>query len=499
MQSLYGKTRKFSVNIEVGLVTLFLTVIAYLSYLLIFPLNSSINVSDSIVFIMSWLGIFLAIYILITWKKLTGLYFSLYTIFMLFFFMFNFGQSMMWAFGIHIPSEIGSNPLPGGLGVPTNADIVNGQMFTLISALMFHFGAIICYKPTKFKSKNERSGINKPKTQKAIFIVSIIIGSVAIPITIISAFDSLHLALTSGYKALYYSDYAENKSSIVTLINMFFFPSLVGLLIGSSYNKKVLSIVYFIFALYLIVNLLAGDRGSWIYKIVILVWLIHVCYKPINFRKMTKYIVVSIIGLYVVEAIVSVRNVGLSSITLEEFIDAFSFENSPLISTMFEMGGSMSVVITLLMYGWDIWPYTNTYMLAILGMVTNEIIYAFDVPFSLISSWYSQEYLGISWGAGFSIVAEALLNSNPYIAPFIMMVLGYIISTMIYTDKNMNYKERPLLFFFMASSLHAFLPVTRGFFHLLLKDWFYGVVLYVVLIIIMRTLLFRSNGKPIKE
>lgn len=499
MERIHSSSVIYKNRIEVALLTMIICTISYLLYFIIFPINRSTNISNDLIFITSWMGIFIALYIIFSWYKLTNMYFTPYTIFMMFYFFFNFGQPIMWAFGIHFPTEIGEKSLYGKLGVPTNTDILNGQIITLISALMFHFGAVICYKPKINKRKTKLNKVNTNTTLKILFITSIIIGLVAIPITLYDVYESLQVALVHGYKELYYSEFASSRSNFYSIVNMFFFPSLVGLLIGSRYNKKVMLFVYLVFFIYLLLNLLAGDRGSWVYKIIILIWLSHNFYKKINFKKLITYTAIAFVFLYIVDAIVSIRNMGLGTLTFGDFIENLSFENSPIISAIFEMGGSMSVVITLLMYGWDIWPYSNTYLLAILGMVTNQVIYTLDIPFSLISSWFSQEYLGISWGAGFSIVAEAVLNYGPYFAPLFMVVLGYIISSLIYMDKRINYTDKPLYIFFTVSTLHAILPVARGYFHLLLKSWFYGVFLYVLIIIIINNFIIKKSKVVINK
>ncbi|MCP8967836.1 O-antigen polysaccharide polymerase Wzy [Ectobacillus ponti] len=484
-------------NMAISISALFINAIAYLLYVLIFPVNSSKGLSD-MVFLMSWIGIFIAIYIFRSWYKLTGTIFSLYTIFIFFYFLFNYGQCIMWALGVHIPSEIGMEPVYPGYNTPSKGNIISGQIVTCMCILMFHLGSLFCYKPRRVRDKAleaEGHKVRNTLTLKAIFNTSVIIGIFSIPIKLYDAVSSFKIATQYGYNALYYSEFADKGIGISTIGNMLFFSSLIGLLIGSEYNKKIRLFVYFTFGFYLLLNLLAGDRGSWVYKIVLLVWLSHVCYKPLNFRAMLKYTVLSFIGFYIIGAIVSLRKLGLSNITMDDFLKSFSFENSPIVLTIFEMGGSMRVLLMLLMYGWDVWPYTNTYLLGILGMVTNKIIYILDLPFSLVSSWFSQKYLNISWGAGFSIVAEAVLNVGPFFAPMVMMVIGYLMTSMMYLNGKADYRKNPLHFIFAVSTLHTFLPVTRGFFHLLLKDWFYGVLLYIVLVLLVRFFLVNFTKK----
>ncbi len=102
----------------------------------------------------------------------------------------------------------------------------------------------------------------------------------------------------------------------------------------------------------------------------------------------------SIVGLYIVDVIRSLRNTGIS---VEGIISSLSLRNSPFINTIFEMGASMQPLIVLQKYGWDVWPYANTYIVAILGMATNNVLDLLNIPFSLVGTWF-REYLGITWG-----------------------------------------------------------------------------------------------------
>lgn len=485
---------------KIGLLTLLLIIIGYSVYIISMNAVTSDFANGGLVFILNWVGIFVIIYIIFTWYKISGTLFSPYIIFMTFFFLFNLGQPLMWAFGIHISNEIGQTELFPGFGVPTSGDIIKAQMLIIISILMFHFGAVLSPKK-KLRIQLSVNSLPKRKFQrqntgilKSIFYSSLLLGLIVIPVTLYYSFLDLKIALSYGYKSLYYSEFARTEASFFGLLTRLFFPCLVGLLIGSRFNKKVRVSVYLIFSIYLILNLLSGDRGTWVYKIIILIWLSHTCYKKIDLKKLIKYSLYTIVGLYFIDAIVSVRNIGLGNITFSQFLDAFSFENSLVVSAIFEMGGSMKPTIVLQKYGWDIWSYANTYLLAILGMITNKVIYALDLPFSLISSWFSQEYLGISWGAGFSIVAESLLNFGPYFAPIFMILLGYIISSLLYIDKKANYFENPMRFLFIAATLHALLPLTRNYLHLLLKDWFYGIVPLFLVILFFRMFILKQKG-----
>lgn len=78
----------------------------------------------------------------------------------------------------------------------------------------------------------------------------------------------------------------------------------------------------------------------------------HTYHKKINFRKSIKYILSGLIGIQILDAVVSIRNTGIS---VRNIIQSFTFQESALVSAIFEMGASMKPTIVLMKYGWDIW------------------------------------------------------------------------------------------------------------------------------------------------
>ncbi|MBY0029984.1 O-antigen polysaccharide polymerase Wzy [Priestia aryabhattai] len=481
-------------------ISILLSVVGYMCYFFTKALVN--NENEQLIVVFSWLGIGLVIYVFTSWYNLTKSFFDAYTIFMIFFFLFTFGQCFMWAFGIHDENEIGAIQMFPNFGVPSSVDIINAQVITLLGILMFHCGALMCYKKQFTKRRISGKSVDTELlvdserynriTLKSIFLTSTIIGIIVIPYQLYTSYTDFQIAKSYGYIALYYSDYVSNDPTILGLLNRMFFPCLLGLLIGSKFNKRIQWFVYIIFSIYLILNLLSGDRGSWLYKIIILVWLSHRCYKPINFTKLIKYVVFSLIFLHIVYAIVAIRDSGLSDINLSIISEAFSLEKSPIVTAIFEMGGSMKPTIILQKGGWTEWPYANTYVLAVIGMITNKLIYILGIPFELVSTWFSQDYLGITWGAGFSIIAEALLNGGPFFAPIILLIMGYAITSFIYINHNDVYTKRPLRFLFVASTLHFFIPITRNELHIQMKNWFYGVVVLMGLIMLFRFCFFKK-------
>lgn len=485
-------TRKTLSDASLYIIIFIASILSYFLFLIFnYYFKFSVNY-ELVVYMLSVLGVFVALYIVSTWYILTGNIISLYTIFMLFFFLFNYGQPIMWAFGIHQIDEIGRINLYN-FEKPTSSTIVYTQVLTLVSMIMFHLGAIFCYKP---KEKHNKRSINISSWNlqlnfKSLLYTCIILSFIVIPVTFFNSISDLLYSQVHGYNALYYDD---NRESIplLSLIQYMFFPCLIGLLVGSKYNRKVKYFVYTIFTMYLIINLLSGDRGSWIIYLVILVFMSHSFHKRINWIKAIIYGVIGIIFMYIVNAIVSLRNTGID---LEGIQTALSVENNPIIRAFFEMGGSMKPALTLVQYGWDIWPYSNSYLNSIIGVFSAKIFDVFDIPFDTLSSWFSQNYLGISYGAGFSIIAESLINYGPILTPLFMIVMGYIIASLTFINKNNSLQHNPFKIFFTVSTMSAFITILRNHSHFVFKSWFFGVLVTFLLVLITKEIIKKNQYK----
>ena len=299
------------------------------------------------------------------------------------------------------------------------------------------------------------------------------------------------MSLQYGYAALYYSDLVA-QDGITMIIEIFFFPSLIGLLIGSDYKKSIKRVVYFLFIIYFVLNLLQGDRGTWLYKIFPLIWLSHVYYRNIDFKRGLKFIFIAILGLYLVYSLMALRGIGLGNISVEDFKNAFSFDNFPIVQALFEMGSSMGIMIILLMVGNNMWSYSNSYWVSILGMPTTKIPKLLGLDVVLIDNWFSQDFLSINWGAGFSMLGEAYLNYGLYMAPFILAIIGYFIGTTLFESSDFkNTRNYPLRYFFIATSSAALTGWSRGTSIMFLRNWFRGTLLICLIIIVIFFILKR--------
>lgn len=466
--------------IFIGIVSIFLYIIYCILYKTICANISNSNIS----YILDLSGWFLYFLCLYTWYKKTKKFIDLYTIFITLYFLFNYGQCLMWGLNIHKASEIGKVLLYDKYRIYNN-DIVLAQLLTLISILLFHFGALIAVNCKK-KVKNININSGEKKTKAKILITCKILLVFVIPITYYIQYKKMAASINSGYYSLFTG---ELSFGYLSLIARLFFPCIYGLMFASDFNKKVVYKSYIIIFIYFVFSLIIGSRANIVYELLILIYLHHKYVNKINFKNFAIY---SIAFIILMSAMSSIRNIRDYGITIDSFKDSFSINNNVITDSFFEMGGTMSVQTIIIQKGNNIYPYGNTYLLGLLGIVTDKTIKLFIPEYMDLSTWFSEKYLKLTYGAGFSIVGEALINFGPYIAPIIMALFGYVIVKVCNIAENDTCKKKILALI----SFHSFVMFIRGTFGYYIKEWFFTmIILYISYFIVNMFVNYRKGGK----
>ncbi|MGG0280596.1 O-antigen polysaccharide polymerase Wzy [Bacillus pacificus] len=436
------------------------------------------------------LGIIVTLLIFRSWKKISGLYFSPYTIFFIFILIFNYGQFIMWSLGIHYKGELGTTTF---IRYMDSVTLLRIEMITIVCIIFFHIGASISVKVkgTKITFKN----YSKEAFCKAMAVVSPIILVFSFSIVMYEALMSLKVAISYGYSALYYGDQASTLNPLFKYISYMFFPSLIGTWIGNKLSKKSFYLISCLFLVYMIVNMLSGDRGSWIYYLIILVWCYLNYIKKPKLGTLLKVIVPFALVISITSVLVKFREIGFNNITSNEFGEVLSDLPFIFIKPFFEMGQSARVLGIILQDNLhETWEYGNTYAAAILGMVLPRTKVWFGYPDFYLENWISQSYLFLEhYGVGFSIVAEAYLNGGLLFSPIIMMIIGGVMGKILLVRKDLLINQ-PEKLFFTLSSLGALLPICRGSVELGLRIWFFGVVIPLFLYYILVGLMKKTSS-----
>lgn len=457
-----------------------IAVIGYFAYIIMYDsLNKDIVISNKIIFLLSWVGIICTVYFLYKWSRVTNNIFTLYNVFLMFFLVFNFGQCLLWAFGVHTKKEINQGLLYKVIPCD-NRQIAIAQIIFIICFIMFNCGAMLAYKNRTIKKDVTSNNENNIKYKyKAVLYTAIIISIISIPATMYMVIRNYITASVYGYKALYYGDYVNHYPTWLQIASTLFLPSLLGILVGSNYNKRARWIVYTIFGIYAFISLLCGDRGEWIMKLIILFWADNNFYKKRNFKKMIRLLLIGYLGLFVMNAIVSLRNVGITYEGVKEAL--FNMENNPIVSLLTEFGNSMSVNI-ITANNIIKFPYGNTYIMSIFTMFTTSITKIFNMEYVQLHTWFSSDYLKISYGADFTIIGEAILNFGMYLAPLFMSLLGMIISKVCFISYD---RSKPLLICISLSCVAQIFKLTRSTIWFVLNGIIYSVIVFMCMYLII--------------
>ncbi|MBE7037236.1 MAG: O-antigen polysaccharide polymerase Wzy [Ruminococcaceae bacterium] len=439
-------------------------------------------------YLLHWLGIVIFFYGIYTWKvKTDSSWFSPYTILFLFFVLFNYGMPIMWAFNIHRGSEIGTHEMYYySRYIPSQSDLIEVQWYVCLAMLLFHFGALLFAKRnsgTKEPAREIGPVTDYSTIENAMRTVGGLVLCVMAPIAIYSKLQEVIIAQSYGYQALYYGAYST-QSGYTQILMYLFFPSLVCYLIGNRYSKKSRFIAYSIFGLYALLGILSGDRGNWLYSLMILIWL-HTHYIKMPMRTYVFLVAAGIIGIYLLHAITAVRNTGLNELSMDMFLEVFSAEESPIVDAFFEMGGTMGIITYFLHFGNGIYPYENTYLVAILGALSSRVLTFFGLKPILISNWFSQTHLGLDdYGTGFSMLGEAFVNGGYYGGLVYMFVWGIILGKLVQAAPRNDKHASPIRLFVATASLNVVVGFARNPSYLVVKELLYGVLFMFVLIYI---------------
>lgn len=449
------------------------------------------DIGSDTIFLYSWLGIAVFLFYIFWWRRLTGKFLTPFSIFLLFVTLFNFGQCILWAFGIHSDSEIGKRLVFSSV-FADNASILKAQILYIISYVAINTGAILLYKKKKIEDMTNffKDDILNNFKYKALFATSAIVSLYSIPVTLFVAIQKYRYTQIFSYHDIYYgsiNDYFSNP--FFTIGSGLFFISLIGLLIGSKYKKSVRYFVGTVFALYAMVTLLGGDRGEWIMPFIFLFWMHITFYKAIKKKTAIVFSVFSFLSLYVMNAIVSLRNVGLS---YEGFVSTFTANNGVIVPLLTEFGQTMGINIILLKK--EIVPlYGNTYLMSIPTMFgTGFANRLFGMNYVQLHTWFPLEYLGINYGTDFSVIGEAVLNYGVLLAPLVLLVGGMIFGKIFNYPFEKN--KSPFLLCFSIGAMISIVGIARSTFWISLNKIVWPLLVFGVIYFVMKRVYRRMDN-----
>jgi len=437
--------------------------------------------------IYEWLIVITSILSVWSWKKATGKIFTPYVIFFAFLLVFNAGQFVMWAFGIHYVTRLSSE-----LGVSRHIRYMDKQtllhimMITAAALNFFHSGALLIGSMHLEKAGGASINLNQnEKIRIGLRYVGIVLLVVSYVISIYVSIYEMNIARVSGYTSLYYGD-SQITNPLIKYISYMFLPSFFAVFIGYKYSKKVFRVLSVVFLPYMLLNIIIGDRGSWIYFLCIWIW----CYWTFfsndgkdykqklknNKKRFIFLVIIGALSLTVVTIFVKFRDIGFQNISSRDIQEVVKDARYIFVKPFFEMGQSARVLGIVLqdnLHGK--WSGGNTYLAGIVSMVLPRIKLWLGLNDGYLDNWLSQTYLGLkNYGEGFSAIAEAYLNGGEFFYPFYMFIVGGVIGKNTYFEINNESKQDYGKLFIALSSVVSLITICRGSVELSLRKWFYG-------------------------
>ena len=442
---------------------------------------------DVAIYVFSLLGVIQFAYCAVQWRKMSGNWFSKQFLFLIFLYMFNFGQCFMWAFGVHAEGEIStSNFLYYTISIDAQV-ICQSQLLVLIMAWMLNLGMLCVYKrPAQPEPVSEAHTAPAVSVQTPIerqyLQISLLLSVVIFACSLYCTLQSIAISREHGYAANYYGEYAYSTNTIIVLLGMMSFSSVMSILIfNRDQNRRVTLYAYGFFILSACIGFFSGDRGFVYTAMILIFWRLQT--KGFKLRPL-KLVLILVVGYGALALLTSVKEVRSSAFTLSDLLAVAAGGESPIASTFFEMGGSMSPLVRLVKAGYNPYPYGNTFLFTLLGMISENIISFFGIPYKSLSTWFSFDYLGITSGAGFSLFAELYMNFGAYFGSAMALVFGCIFGKGISYNKGGAMGE-----LFSVTALAAFITVVRNTFQNGMKNFFYTVIIYMLMLWVIRMIL----------
>ncbi len=471
-----------------------LILIAILGYSILLDDNMNINAPKNI-YMFNLLGTVTFIIAILLWKLVTDTAFCPYVLFLSSFFIFQFGQSCLNLLGIeyeefnlfHLFSE---------------DVLLKAIIFTALSIATFNLGALINVTIRKKITVNSKvPEMKQMATKKAMKQIGWLLFLVSTPVAFYFIILKAIMSLQYGYGVIYSYDFGAN--SILIFVESFFLPSaymLISIHVKDIFKAKMFTIII---ALYAVISLLTGSRTLFIMIVLTLIWLWNSIIRPFNWRKVSKLAVMGFFLMLVISAFENFR--GVEEKEIGTLAEAFSnsLSQNPVIDSIGEMGGSMSPLLMIMQFMPDSLSYRlgDSYLYALFSLLPNLFNFMGTVhpsrEHAMLDVWLGN-YLGLSYGPGFSMVAESYYNFG-WFGIGISFVWGVIIAKLLGYNSSEKLSENPIRLFIILAVISTCFTLPRIHTLYFVRTFFYYIAVPFLGIILLRNKHLKSMRQHLKN
>ncbi len=271
-----------------------------------------------------------------SWHIVTKKLFDPYILFLTSASLFNGGQAILEVF--HLNKN-------GLLEDRVSAETLLRTLFLVMLGLAaMHLGVLLSIATAKtanspFKPDQKLSLSN----ERATYLVGIGLVSISFVPALITFSDSISVVLSSGYSGLYQREDATGLAATARILTIFMIPASLFLLAGS--QKKLLGkiIAVGVISIYATTYFFLGLRNAAIIPLIAFAWLWH--------SKISRLPMLGLMGagmfiMSVISPLISMtRNItGQGRLSLDLLTNMFSTMENPVVTSVSEMGFSMTTV-----------------------------------------------------------------------------------------------------------------------------------------------------------
>lgn len=398
---------------------------------------------------------------------------SPYVIFLIVMYIFQTGQSMMYPFDI-----VTKRDLVGFYGI-TNAGVFSAQLVSFSFLAFFQIGSLV-YSP----KSGRKTALNPKYEYQNRRIIQI--GWFLAIISIYPYYDELIqraiLSMLRGYGALYQGEAKIGIANIQGILADYFIPALICFFIGYRTSKKKRLAIIAVLLLNCAIILVTGGRTEAVIIMALILILQNYLVKSFTKKDM---VIIGAAGMMVLVLLAGISKMRTN--TSRNIEDTFSFQSddneNAITEAISEMGGTMFCQI----WTEEIISQTGDYRLgssyaySLTSIIPNLGFWTIHPAkeHANLGHWLTKEK-GLSFGTGYSMVAEAYINFW-YFGALFMAMLGYF-ATAIFGRLNNAIKLGNiafiafiLVFFWFSLKIprNSFIGVIRAIFYFALPIYWY--------------------------
>lgn len=420
--------------------------------------------------LMGWLGLLQFALSIYSWTRMGQSLVSPYVVFLCALYVFSFGQSLLYPFGI-----VSAKDILGYLGI-TQDDIFHAQTLTLAYLAFFHIGGLTAIKAQKTGVLPPCPPGNNRRLRRAAWVVA---AATVVPYYVVLV-RNLVLSLTLGYGALYEVEERVGLANATSVLAGYYIPALICLYIAYRDNRRVRRAVVGVLLFSVCAILVTGGRSEGVIILALLLVLHNYLVRPFT-RKAWLAIAAGVFVLLCALAVIGATR-GSERRDLNTYAEAESDDN-PAVEAICEMGGTM----TCLIWTKDLVParhdyrYGKSYLYSFTTFIPNLGFWSIHPAKkeAALNEWLTNT-LNLNYGTGFSMCAEAYANFG-YFGFLMMWLLGMVASRFFATlradieRRDVGRVALALVLFWFSLKLprNCFIGVVRPMFYFALPVCWY--------------------------